>query len=121
VFQDLTVPADPGSPAGPGLFVGSASGTLTASPQDGTAVIVFDTPLSFELPSAGQNFPPGVIYTVDGPRQTIQFNLAGLGAVRGAVAEAVPLPGVAMAGITLLGGVGGLRRLRGRAAEQQLA
>jgi len=115
VFQDSTVPGGPTPPNG-GTFVGSAIGMLTALPGSSTFIITFQTPLSFTLPTGATTFPPGVIYTVDGPTQTIQFDVAGLGDVRGNVNEvpAVPLPGVALAGYGLFGLIGGKRLLRSR-------
>jgi len=108
IFQDATVPGGV-NPVGPGKFVGAAKGTLTVDPADSSVLLTFNAPLSFTLPTGATSFPPGVVYTVDGPTQTIMFDLAGLGAVRGNVAEvasAVPLPSTAWMGLGLLGCVG---------------
>jgi len=109
---------------GSGSFVStSITGSLSYDPSGGTdggLVLTFSDPTKFQIPTSPGPTDPVVQYIVDrevfigdgtlsspGNLNTAQFGVGGT--------VAVPLPGVACAGMWLLGGVGGLRRLRRRA------
>jgi len=117
VYQDATSPPIGGN-TGNSTFIGSATANFRANPntnQD-TVVLVFNSPLTFTLPSGAGGFPPHVVYRIDGT-QTIKPNQAGLEDISGAVAEqSVPLPSTAGVGLVLLAGLGGASMLRRRRA-----
>jgi hypothetical protein len=112
IFQDYTTPpGDLGAPAsGPGTFVGSATGTIGAGAFS-SATLNITSATQFILPTGAVSFPPGVWYTIASSQHLNLNGSTGLFNIAGSV-SAVPLPGVAWVGLTLLGGFGGARGLK---------
>jgi len=109
VFQELPDPTAYGNNTN--AFVGKASGTLVL--VAGTLQLKFDAPYSFVIPNTTTSYPPGIVYHID---ENVQSLALGSGQIRGTLAAA-PLPGVAMGGLWILGGIGsfgGLKALRRR-------
>jgi len=117
IFQ--TLPDNDANPNNDGgTFVGSLSGSLfwTGGP-DGSLTLNFNAPLDIILPAGQTAYPPAVWYHVDASQS---IDISDGGQIRGAL-SAVPLPGVALAGMALMGCVGGLRKARNRAEEPAVA
>jgi hypothetical protein len=97
-----------GSPATPGMLVGTAAGTLKFGTDQGSLVLTFASPLSFTLPVGGTVYPPALLYSFDGSQKINLDPLSPTGNsadIRGAV-SAVPLPATASLGLYMLGGLG---------------
>jgi len=111
IFQTATNPLPPGGSVGTGQFIGSIDATLFSSPAFDTIQLTFTGATKIIIPNDGSpvGFPPHVIYSVDAG-QTIAINTDGSFSIRGSVAAA-PLPGVATAGLSMFGGLGGLTGL----------
>jgi hypothetical protein len=95
---------------GPGSFVGTATGSLTVAPNGGSLHLVFNDPLDLYLPDPSTSYADGgVHYHVN---QDQNINIAATGSVAGiqGTIAAAPLPGVAWAGLGLIGAVAAKRR-----------
>jgi len=114
IFQVSTNPGGGGS-AGSGQFVGSLDANLVITGDPGNLIhLSFTGNQVLYIPSAALGFPPTVIYSIK--EQDIGPNMSGAFSIVGRTAAA-PLPGVAVGGLWLLGGlgsVGGLKSLRRR-------
>jgi hypothetical protein len=98
----------------PANLAGEMTGYITFDANAQVTTLHFTSPTSFMIGS-GLSFPPSVRYTIN-QDQTIDNQVLGATEIRG-TAAAAPLPGVAVAGMTLfgmVGGAGGLNQLRRR-------
>jgi hypothetical protein len=91
---------------------GTVTGFVAFDELAQVTVLHFNSTPSFVI-GDGLGFPPSVHYTIN-QDQTIDNQTPGFTNIRGTVA-AVPLPGVALAGMALFGCVGGLRKNRSAA------
>ena len=91
--------------AGSGTFVGSANGTIGPGANNGSVLsLIFNAPTTLVLGS-----PAAISYSVN---QNQNINLASTGGTAGiqGVVAAAPTPGVAWAGMALIGAVAAKRR-----------
>jgi len=118
VVQDDPDPFSGGSNNSHALSA-TLTGTIVATTGGATGAnqikVVFNSSdVSFFIPGDGLAYPPTLRYQVDRETVILSTNDVHYPGTIGGTVSAAPLPGVAVAGMGLLGGVGGLNWLRRR-------
>jgi len=109
----------PGS--GSGSTIATATGALvgTGGDADGSTLSLVFSPLTLALPPGNPTVQYDITTDANGS-VAIDVGNTDVTTLKG-TATAVPLPGIALAGMALMGCVGGLRKARNRAEEPAVA